>query len=279
MNNILVLQSDFGLDDGAVSAMYGVAKNVSKKLEVFDLTHGITPFQVTEGSFRLLQTIPFWPKETVFVSVVDPGVGTLRKSVVAKTKTGHFIVTPDNGTLTHLKRDIGIVEIREIDESINRLTNSGASHTFHGRDVYAYTGAKLASGKINFEGVGPLLNVSDIVEFPMTSPTMLNSVITGRIDVLDVRFGHLWTNIPSTMFKEANINEDELVTIKIMNKGLTIYNEDIIFVRSFGSVEIGDTLIYINSVMNVAVAIHQKNFAKVNGVGVGDAWIIEFNKI
>jgi len=279
MNNILVLQSDFGLDDGAVSAMYGVAKNVSKKLEVFDLTHGITPFQVTEGSFRLLQTIPFWPKETVFVSVVDPGVGTLRKSVVAKTKTGHFIVTPDNGTLTHLKRDIGIVEIREIDESINRLTNSGASHTFHGRDVYAYTGAKLASGKINFEGVGPLLNVSDIVEFPMTSPTMLNSVITGRIEVLDVRFGHLWTNIPNTMFKEANINEDELVTIKIMNKGLTIYNEDIIFVRSFGSVEIGDTLIYINSVMNVAVAIHQKNFAKVNGVGVGDAWIIEFNKI
>ena len=103
MSKILVFQSDFGLSDGAVAAMYGVAHDVDMDLKLYDLTHDITPYNTWEASYRLFQAVEFWPKGTVFVSVVDPGVGTDRKSVVALTSKGHYIVTPDNGTLTHLK--------------------------------------------------------------------------------------------------------------------------------------------------------------------------------
>ena len=143
------LAAGSGLADGAVSAMYGVAYSVNAELKVHDLTHEITPFAIWEASYRLIQTIPYWPEGTVFVSVVDPGVGSDRKSIVARTKSGKYIVTPDNGTLTHVLHFDDIAEVREIDEKKNRLPNSGESYTFHGRDVYAFTGARLASGIID----------------------------------------------------------------------------------------------------------------------------------
>ena len=118
MKNALVFQTDFGLADGAVSAMYGVAHKVDSELKIFNLTHDIPQYNIWEASYRLIQTIMYWAEGTVFVSVVDPGVGTDRKSVVVKTATGQYIVTPDNGTLTHVKRMCGIVEAREIDENI-----------------------------------------------------------------------------------------------------------------------------------------------------------------
>ena len=134
MNKHLVLQSDFGLVDGAVAAMYGVALDVSPSLKVYDLTHEIPPYDIFAASYRLIQTLQYWPKGTVFVSVVDPGVGSNRKSVVAKTSSGHYVVTPDNGTLTHVKRLIGIEEVREIEEAVHRRKNTEHSYTFHGRD-------------------------------------------------------------------------------------------------------------------------------------------------
>lgn len=145
MNNLLVFQTDFGLDDGAISAMEGVSFGVSQSLNIRHLTHNIPQYNIFDASYRLFQAIGYWPEGTVFVSVVDPGVGSARKSVVAKTKTGQYIVTPDNGTLTHINKFVGIEEVREIEERVNRLKNSELSYTFHGRDVYAYTGARLAS--------------------------------------------------------------------------------------------------------------------------------------
>src|SRR5699024_945539 len=97
----LVFQSDFSNRDGAVSAMLGVSFSVCPTLSIHEITHNITPFHIWEASYRLVQTVPFWPEGTVFVSVVDPGVGSNRRSVVAQTATNHYIVTPDNGTLTH----------------------------------------------------------------------------------------------------------------------------------------------------------------------------------
>src|SRR5580700_3752120 len=122
-NKIVVFQSDFGLKDGAVSEMKGVAMGVSAELKLFDLTHEIPAYNIWEAAYRLQQSVPYWPVGTVFVSVVDPGVGTSRKSVVLKTKTGQFIVTPDNGTLTLIASSQGIAGIRQIDESLNRRKN------------------------------------------------------------------------------------------------------------------------------------------------------------
>ncbi|MEO5958953.1 MAG: SAM-dependent chlorinase/fluorinase, partial [Opitutaceae bacterium] len=137
----LVLQTDFGLKDGAVAAMRGVAVGVSARLSVHDLSHENTPFDIWEGAYRLRQAAPFWPAGTVFVSVIDPGVGTERKSIVAQTKSGHFFVTPDNGTLTLVAEALGIAAVRAIDETKHRRQGSERSYTFHGRDVYVYVGA------------------------------------------------------------------------------------------------------------------------------------------
>jgi len=274
----LVLQSDFGLDDGAVSAMYGVAKGVDKNLEIHDLTHGVTPFQILEGSYRLYQTVRFWPEGTVFVSVVDPGVGTARKSVVVKTATGHYIVTPDNGTLTHIKQKYGIVVVREIDETINRLKGSEDSHTFHGRDVFAYTGARLASGVINYEGVGPELKVDDIIEVPVDEAVVSEGSIEGTIEVIDIRFGHLWTNVNQEMLEQAGFKLGDELEVLVSYRSEMKYHSMVPYVRSFEWVRTSEPLIYVNSMLMVAVGLHQVNLAAKFNLGAGPDWKISFRK-
>ena len=270
----LVFQTDFGLVDGAVSAMYGVAYCVHPDLKIHDLTHDITPYNIWEASYRLIQTLEYWPENTVFVSVVDPGVGSDRKSVVARTNTGRYIVTPDNGTLTHVLRMEGICEVREIDEHINRLPRSGDSYTFHGRDVYAYTGARLASGIIDFEGVGPKLDVKDLNILPIVEPYLDGKDVHGTIDILDVRFGSLWTNIPRDLFLQTGIQYGDRVSITIENETRTVYRNIILFAKSFADVYVGEALAYVNSLDCVAVAINQGSFARAYNIGTGNSWSI-----
>ena len=270
----LVYQTDFGLVDGAVSAMYGVAYCVEPTLKIHDLTHDITPFDIWEASYRLIQTINYWPEGTVFVSVVDPGVGSDRKSIVARTNSGRYIVTPDNGTLTHVIRFEGIAEVREIDENMNRLPRSGESYTFHGRDVYAFTGARLAAGIIDFEGVGPELPADSLVSLPIVEPYLDGNAACGTIDVLDVRFGSLWTNIPRELFLQTGIHYGDRVSITIENEVRCVYRNIILFGRSFADVFVGEALSYINSLDCVAVAINQGSFARAYNIGTGNSWRI-----
>ena len=272
--NPLVFQSDFGLVDGAVSAMYGVAYSVNPELRMHDLTHDITPYSIWEASYRLIQTISYWPDGTVFVSVVDPGVGSDRRSIVVKTKSGKYIVTPDNGTVTHVLRLDGIVEARQIDETVNRLPNSGESYTFYGRDVYAYTGARLASGVISFEQVGPELDVQSLEMLPITEPTLDGTAVCGTIDVLDVRFGSLWTNIPRSLFLQTGAKFGDRLSITIQNDTRTVYRNIILFARSFADVYVGEALAYTNSLDCMAVAINQGSFARAYNIGTGNSWKI-----
>lgn len=272
--NHLVFQSDFGLVDGAVSAMYGVAYTVEPRLNIHDLTHDITPYNIWEASYRLIQTIRYWPQGTVFVSVVDPGVGSDRKSVVVKTASGHYVVTPDNGTLTHIIRFDGIEAVREIDEHINRLPRSGESYTFHGRDVFAYTGARLAAGIIDFEGVGPEMKPEDLVRLPIIEPRLEGSAVCGTIDVLDVRFGSLWTNIPRTLFLQTGVHYGDRVSITIENDTRCVYRNIILFAKSFADVYMGEALAYVNSLDCMAVAINQGSFARAYNIGTGNSWRI-----
>jgi len=279
MRNMLVIQTDFGLVDGAVSAMYGVALSVSEDIKVFDLTHDIPPYNIFEASYRLIQTVEYWPKGTVFVSVVDPGVGSHRKSVVALTNDGHYIVTPDNGTLTHIMKDIGIAEVREIEENKHRRVNTEASYTFHGRDIYANTGAKLAAGVITFEEVGPSLKVAETVLLPTTETIVKEDSVSGSIDVLDVRFGSLWTSVDRASFDTLKAEYGERMEVSIFNNSQLIYQNSIIYGRSFADVMIGGALIYVNSLYRMGIAINQGSFAKAYNIGVGQQWTVTFRKI
>lgn len=281
MNKILVFQSDFGLVDGAVSAMEGVALQVDPELKLHNLTHDITPYNIFEGSYRLFQTVNYWPQGTVFVSVVDPGVGTSRKSVVAKTATGQYIVTPDNGTLTHLNKYCGIIALREIEESVNRRKNTELSYTFHGRDVYAYTGARLASGVISYEEVGKELPLSEIVELDVveTEYNQVEKSVTGCVDILDVRFGSLWTSISRDDFYLLNPEFGKRYEVSIFHEHMLVYQNQVVYQHSFAEVAIGSPLLYINSVYRLGIAINQGSFARAYNVGTGTNWKIRIRAI
>ena len=277
-NKIVVFQSDFGLKDGAVSEMKGVAMGVSPELRLFDLTHEIPAYNIWEAAYRLQQSVPYWPAGTVFVSVVDPGVGTSRKSVVLKTKTGQFIVTPDNGTLTLLAESLGIDQIREIDESVNRRQDSKKSYTFHGRDVYAFTAARLASGVITYEQVGPLLKDQSVVSIPYQKAVMDGLVIKGTIPVLDVQYGNVWTNIPQDLFDRLGVSFGGMVAVKIMHNGKVVYSGSMPYEATFGAVAVGQPLAYVNSLLQLSFALNQGNFAAVEKVGSGGDWTVEVTK-
>lgn len=270
----LVLQSDFGTRDGAVAAMTGVAASVSPELAIHDLTHEIPPYDVWEGALRLAQAAPYWPEGTVFVSVVDPGVGTERRSVVMRSRSGHYFVTPDNGTLTFVAEQLGIDAVREIDEAVNRRANSEESYTFHGRDVYAYTGARLAAGVITFEEVGLELPAR-VVSIPYQRAAFEDGVLSGNIPVLDVRYGNVWTNIGRGMFEKLGLETGERARVRILHEGREVYAGVIPYHPTFGSVEVGEPLLYLNSLSNVALAINQGSFAARHGIGSGSGWTIE----
>lgn len=276
----LIIQTDFGRIDGAVNAMYGVAYTVDENLRLFNLMHEIRPYDIWDASYRLTQVINYWPEGSVFVSVVDPGVGTDRKSVVVKTNDNRFIVTPNNGTLTHVEKKFGIKEMREIDESQHRLQNSYESYTFHGRDVYVFVAARLASGKINFEDVGPKLDLNEIVTFDTKDAYVKDGTIYGIIDVLDRRFGTPWTNITYEIMKEIGVDHKHLADLHVVIKhnGEKVYDKVIPMLKSFGATEVGNELAFINSMMNLSFAINQGSFAEQNNVGSGIDWAVEITK-
>ncbi|WP_439842756.1 SAM hydrolase/SAM-dependent halogenase family protein [Aeromonas taiwanensis] len=277
-NEALVFQTDFGLKDGAVSAMKGVAFGVDRTLPLHDLTHEIPAYNIWEASYRLYQTLQYWPAGTVFVSVVDPGVGTERKSVVLKTRSGHYIVSPDNGTLTLAAEHFGIEAVRQIDEKTNRLKGSEKSYTFHGRDVYAYTGARLASGAISFEQVGPELP-AEVVTIPyQPAVAEQDGTLKGTIPILDVQYGNVWTNIDDALLGKAGIHKGDNACIRISEGDALKYEGKAPYVSSFGDVPEGQPLVYLNSLLQVSVALNMDSFAARHQVQSGANWHISLKK-
>ncbi len=277
-SNALVLLTDFGTSDGAVSAMHGVAFGVDPKLNVSDLTHNIPDYDIWLGAYRLYQTANYWPQGSVFVAVVDPGVGTARKSVVLKTREGRYFVGPNNGLFTLIAERDGVAELREIDEQLNRLAGSAESYTFHGRDVYAYVGARLASGAISFEQVGPVLDSASVEKIPYQKAVRQGNVIRGIIPVLDIKYGNVWTNVPKALFDELKIGVHDRVQIRILHKGKQVDKVIAPFEHTFGGVAAGKPLVYLNSLLDVALAISQGNYAKQHRIDSGVDWEVEISK-
>ena len=274
---LLVLQTDFGLEDQAVAAMRGVIRGVDRSLVVDDLTHEIPVFNVWEAAYRLNAVIDYWPRDAVFVSVVDPGVGTARKSVVVRLDDGHTIVTPDNGTLTLVADRIGIATVREIDEHRHRLPDSEGSYTFHGRDVYAYVGALLASGQLQLDEVGPLRH--DVVELSYERARRDGGALVGGIPVLDPQFGNVWTNVPAADLTVLHIQAGQRVSLTISEGGERRLTLVLPYVHTFGDVPVGQPLLYVNSIGTLAVALNQGDFAKRYAISSGPRWRIAIEPV
>jgi S-adenosylmethionine hydrolase len=220
----------------------------------------------------------FWPADTVFVSVVDPGVGTERRACVALTEGGWRIVTPDNGSLTHVARNIGIAEVREIDERVNRLPSTRGVSVFHGRDLFGYCGARLAAGIIDLSEVGPLYDKEEIVTMPFVEPSGEPGRACGVLEIDDPNFGNMWTNIPLALFEASGFRYGDRLRVKVKRDGAVVFETDAPFEKSFGYAEKGSVVIYTNELMNIGLAVVQGNLTRQHGLAYGNDWIVEFTK-
>jgi len=188
--HLITLTTDFGTCDWFVGTMKGVILGLQPRATVVDLTHEIPAGDVRAGAFALMAGCQFFPKGTVHVAVVDPGVGSARRAIAVQTEN-NFFVGPDNGVLS-------FALAREKIEAIRQLTNKkfflkDVSHTFHGRDVFAPVAAHLSRG-VPIQKLGP--KVKNFVRFESSEPLRSHSIIKGEVVYID-RFGNAITNIPN----------------------------------------------------------------------------------
>ena len=277
MKPCIVLQSDFGISTGLPASMTAVIVKTDPEIRIFDLCHEVREFDIREGSEILASTFPYWPNGTIFVSVVDPGVGTSRKSCAALMDNGSVVITPDNGTLSWLYSRI--VSVREIDETVNRLPGSDDHHTFHGRDVYAYTAARLASGIIDFEGIGPEYSKEELVRFALPVAEIRDGAAWGEVTGAHDHFGNVGISIPNEMIKEIGISVGEMCRLEIIKDGNTLYDRVMMFHHSFGWVEPGEPILNECSNDYVELSLNQDSFCEKEMPELLDAYDLSAYKV
>lgn len=277
---LMVFQTDFGYRDSTVAAMYGVIKSVDRHLEIIDSTHELPKFDIWSASYRLFQAMRFWPEGTIFVSVVDPGVGTKRRACAALTCDGYLIVTPDNGTLTHVGKYHGIREIRMIDETVNRLHSALAEETsvFHGRDLFGYCAAKLAANLISFEETGPAYSLEEMITFPIEDPEYREGYALGMIEIDDPNFGNLFTDLETKKLLENGFSYGEGMRVLIRHADETVFDRVLPFSKTFAEVREGEMTAYNNELMRLSFAVSMGNFMEKTGIGFGNGWTAEIRK-
>ena len=137
--------TDFDVRDDAIGICKAVMVGIAPDVRIIDLTHQVTPYDIAEGARFIAGSAPYFPKDAVFVGVIDPGVGSTRKAIIAKSKVGQFFVVPDNGLLTLVQDRDGIEVAREITNP-DWMIGTKLSSTFHGRDIFSPAGGHLARG-------------------------------------------------------------------------------------------------------------------------------------
>jgi hypothetical protein len=254
---LIVFMTDFGTIDDAVAICKGVIKTLAPDAEIIDLTHQVTPFSISEGARFLGRTSQYYPPGTIFLTVIDPGVGTSRRSVIVKTKRGQYFVLPDNGLITLVAERDGIEGIREIMNPKWSLAGSSSS-TFHGRDIYSPAAAHLARGE-DYKDAGRALKDVTRLDIPRVSVDVTG--IHGLVVALDGPFGNLVTNIAPDEFAKLGYQVGDTVRVRLGAKEVAVP-----FMKTFGAVPVGKPLLYIDSRGLVSLGINQGNFAAAHGI-------------
>jgi S-adenosyl-L-methionine hydrolase (adenosine-forming) len=250
---IIVFMTDFGIVDDSVALCKGVMLQIAPEAQIIDLTHQVTPYSIEDAARFLVGTTPYYPAGTVFLSVIDPGVGSTRKAIIAKSKKGHYFVLPDNGLITLVQDQEGIEEAREITNPAWTIGKSFSS-TFHGRDIFSPAAAHLAAGQ-DWTQVGPV--VPNLVRLQIKTARMVGNRIEGDIIGIDGPFGNLISNIPADMFQQLGIAKNDTVMVEVGTQKF-----EMPFVKTFSDVPANHILMYVDSRGRIALAVNEGNFAK-----------------
>ena len=249
----IVFMTDFGTANDAVAICKAVIAGIAPDARIMDITHQVTPFQIEEAARFLAGVTPYYPAGTVFLVVVDPGVGTSRKAVIVKSKKGQYFVLPDNGLMTLVLDRDGLESAREITNHA-WMIESPVSSTFHGRDIFSPAAAHLAAGW-DYNLIGP--EVPQLVRLTPKVSITTEKGIDGDIIGLDDPYGSLITDIPADEFKNLGYNLGDKIVIQINKKPVTLP-----YVRTFMDVPVRDSLLYIDSRGRVGVANNEGNYSK-----------------
>jgi S-adenosylmethionine hydrolase len=254
---VIVFMTDFGTANDAVAICRAVMIGIAPDARIMDITHQVTPFSIEEGARFLAGVTPYYPEGTVFVGVVDPGVGTNRKAVVVKSKKGQYFVVPDNGLVSPVLDRDGLDSAREITNT-SWMIGDAISSTFHGRDIFSPVGAHLAAGW-DYTLVGP--EVQQLVRLTPKTATITDKGIEGDIIGIDDPFGSLITDIAGDEFKKLGYVLGDHVTVQLNKKPFTVP-----YMKTFMDVPVGDPLLYVDSRGRIAVALNERNFSAVNKI-------------
>ena len=252
-NGLIIMITDFGVKDFYVGAMKGAMYKVFPQAKIDEISHGVSKFNIKEGAYTLAKAAPEFPTGTVFVGVIDPGVGTQRKPIAMKTKNGNYFVAPDNGLLTLIDGLMGVAEVREI---TNRaiMRQDVQSSTFHGRDIFGPAAAHLAKG-FAFEKIGPVLK--EYVRLPISFAEIVDNTIVGQIDVID-EYGNVITNIRPDLFEKSDIQIGQTIEVEFSHKRSVLCK----YVKAYGDAPVGSGVGLFGSGGVFEVAINQGNLAK-----------------
>ena len=252
-NGLIIMITDFGVKDFYVGAMKGAMYKVFPQAKIDEISHEVSKFNIKEGAYTLAKAAPEFPVGTVFVGVIDPGVGTQRKPIAMKTKNGSYFVAPDNGLLTLIDVSMGVAEVREI---TNRdvMRQEVQSSTFHGRDIFGPAAAHLAKG-VAFEKIGPVLD--EYVRLPISFAKIVDETIVGQIDVID-EYGNVITNIRLDLFEKLGIQDGQTIEVEFSHqKGVSCK-----YVKAYGDAPVGFFVGLFGSGGVFEVAINQGNLAE-----------------
>jgi S-adenosylmethionine hydrolase len=255
----IVFMTDFGTVDDSVAICKGVMYSIAPDARIVDLTHQVTPFSILDGARFLYGATAYYPAGTVFVVVVDPGVGSTRKAVVVKSKSGQYFVLPDNGLMTLVQDRDGLESAREI---TNRdwMIGAALSSTFHGRDIFSPVGAHLARGD-DWAPVGPELDIAKLVRLDIAATKLDDRGLSAQVIATDGPFGNLVTNISGEDFLKLGYERGQAVPMTIGKTELKLP-----FVRTFSDVPLQKPLLYIDSRGHVGFAVNQGSFASIYGI-------------
>jgi S-adenosylmethionine hydrolase len=254
---LVVFMTDFGTANDAVAICKAVMVGITPDIRIMDITHQVTPFSIEEGARFLAGVTPYYPAGTVFVGVIDPGVGTNRKAVVVRSKKGQYFVVPDNGLVSPVIEHDGLDSAREITNTSWMIGNA-ISSTFHGRDIFSPVGAHLAAGW-DYVLVGP--EVQQLVRLTPKTATITDKGVEGEVIALDDPFGSLITDIPGDEFKNLGYKVGDRVTILLNKKPFTA-----LYAKTFMDVPVGDPLLYVDSRGRVGLALNERSFSAVNKI-------------
>jgi S-adenosylmethionine hydrolase len=256
---VIGFMTDFDVKDDAVGICKAVMLGIAPHATIVDITHQVTPFDIAQAGRFLAGSAPYFPRDAVFVAVIDPTVGSTRKAIIAKSKVGQYFVLPDNGMITQLADRDGLAGAREITNPA-WMIGAKLSSTFHGRDIFSPAGAHLARGD-DWTEAGPALDVANLVRLKNTTAAIDGTGLHGQVIGTDGPFGNLVLNVPAESFAKLGYRLGDRVHVTIAGTDYTLP-----FVKTFSDVPVGEGLLYIDSRGRLSVGIDQGNFAEVHHV-------------